>query len=105
MNSMIIQIVITVFSVLVVGVIALRHQSFKAWLLWGVSQAEEYFGSGTGQLKLHYVYNLAVEKYPMFAKIIPFTVFTWLVDKALAQMRRWIIENEQIASILQQEMK
>ena len=31
----------------------------KEWLLFAVVQAEKELGSGTGQLKLRYVYNLA----------------------------------------------
>lgn len=103
MNN-IITLIITIVSVFIVGLVALRYQSFKSWLLWGVSEAEEYFGSGTGQLKLRYVYNLAIEKYPVFSKIIPFTVFAWLVDKALTEMRTWIESNENIANILQQNL-
>ena len=96
------RIVVTLFSIIIVGIIALQYQSFKIWLLWGVSEAEEFFGSGTGQLKLQYAYNLAIERFPVFAKLIPFTLFNWLVNKALDEMRRMIEENENIANILQQ---
>ncbi len=96
------RIVVTLFSIIIVGIIALQYQSFKIWLLWGVSEAEEFFGSGTGQLKLQYAYNLPIERFPVFAKLIPFTLFNWLVNKALDEMRRMIEENENIANILQQ---
>ena len=100
--NQIMKIIITIFSVFVVGGIALQYQSFKNWLLWGVSEAENFFGSGTGQLKLQYAYNLAIERFPVFTKLIPFNLFNWLVNKALDEMRRMIEENENIANILQQ---
>ena len=95
------RIVVTLFSIIIVGIIALQYQSFKIWLLWGVSEAEEFFGSGTGQLKLRYVYNLAVDKYPLIAKLTPFSLFSKLVDLALDAMREMIETNETIAGILQ----
>ena len=33
----------------------------KEWLLWAVVLAEKELGSGTGQLKLRYVYDLFLE--------------------------------------------
>jgi hypothetical protein len=102
MTNNIITLIITIFSIVVTGIIALQFQSFKAWLLWGVSEAENFFGSGTGQLKLQYAYDLAIERFPIFAKLIPYSLFKWLVDKALDEMRRMIEENENIAKILQQ---
>ena len=99
------KIIVSIVTVFIAGLLALQYKNFKAWLLWGVSQAEEYFGNGTGELKLHYVYNLAVDRYPVFAKIIPFNHFKRLVDIALVQMRVWIENNTQIASILMQDMK
>lgn len=95
-----ITIIKILLSIFIAGVISLQFQSLQKWLLWGVAEAEEYLGSGTGQLKLQYVYNLAVEKYPIFVKLIPFNMFAWLVDRALENMRKWIEENKNIADIL-----
>ena len=93
-------IIVTIISVIVAGVIALQYKSLKEWMLWGVSEAEEYLGSGTGELKLQFVYDLAITRYPLLVKIIPFTVFKKLVDSALETMRELIAKNVNIANIL-----
>ena len=48
---------------LLIGYLRMRG-NVKEWLLWAVTQAEQYLGSGTGALKLRYVYDLAVEAFP-----------------------------------------
>lgn len=62
-------------------------ESLKQWLLYAVIEAEKQLGSGTGQVKLRYVYDMFVSKFPSLAKIIPFATFSMLVDEALVKMR------------------
>ena len=78
---------------------------FKNWLVWAVSEAEAVLGSKTGQLKLHYVYNLAVANFPIAAKLIPFTVFKKLVDAALDVMRDMIEKNISIAEAITKQIE
>lgn len=73
---------------------------FKNWLVWAVSEAEAVFGSKTGKLKLRYVYDMAIERFPVIAKIIPFTLFGNLVDSALDIMRDMIKNNKNIADAI-----
>lgn len=73
---------------------------FKNWLVWAVTEAESIFGSNTGKLKLRYAYNLAIQYYPAIAKLIPFSVFSWMVDKALEVMREMIEKNKSIAEAI-----
>lgn len=73
---------------------------FKNWLVWAVSEAEATFGSKTGKLKLRYAYELAVERFPVIAKFIPFTLFSKLVDGALSIMRDMIENNKDIADAI-----
>lgn len=73
---------------------------FKNWLVWAVSEAETVFGSNTGKLKLRYAYELAVERFPMIAKIIPFALFSKMVDSALDIMRDMIENNKSIADAI-----
>ena len=40
----------------------------KEWLLYAVTEAEKELGSGTGQLKLRYVYDMFVAKFPYLVK-------------------------------------
>lgn len=73
---------------------------FKNWLVWAVSEAEAIFGSKTGKLKLRYVYDMAVERFPIVAKVMPFSVFGKLVDDALDVMRDMIENNKDIADAI-----
>ena len=72
----------------------------KQWLLWAVSEAEKILGGGTGQLKLRYVYDMFVTKFPVVAKLISFTYFGELVDEALEQMRELLDTNEAIEAYI-----
>ena len=71
----------------------------REWLLIAVSKAEEKYGSGTGKLKLVYVYDMFIEKFPKLQAIVPYVLFSHLVDQALVAMRK-MLENEKIAEIL-----
>lgn len=71
---------------------------FKNWLVWAVSEAEKMLGSKTGELKLRYVYDSAVSRFPIVAKLIPFNIFANMVDGALDTMREMIEGNEAIAA-------
>lgn len=73
---------------------------FKNWLVWAVTEAEKTFGSGTGQLKLRYAYELAIKRFPTIAKFIPFSLFAKLVDEALVTMRKMIENNGKIANVI-----
>jgi hypothetical protein len=89
-------------GVLAVALVAggIYINGFKNWLVWAVSEAENMFGSKTGQLKLRYVYELAVQRFPTIAKFIPFETFGKMVDGALDIMRKMIENNEDIANII-----
>lgn len=59
----------------------------KEWLLLAVMEAEKKFGEDTGVLKLRFVYDLFVTKFPWIAKVLTFDRFSALVDNALDEMR------------------
>lgn len=59
----------------------------KHWLLFAVRGAEDCFGSQTGQLKLSYVYDLFVTKFPWLAKVLTFDKFSELVDEVLIEFK------------------
>lgn len=75
-------------------------KGFKEWLVWAVTEAEKTFGSGTGQLKLRYAYELAIKRFPTLAKFLPFSIFCKLVDEALVIMRKMIENNGKIADVI-----
>lgn len=88
--------------ILAVAVVAggIYVKGFKDWLVWAVSEAEATFGSNTGKLKLRYAYDLAIERFPIIAKLIPFSLFSKLVDSALDVMREMIENNKSIAEAI-----
>ena len=69
----------------------------KEWLLYAVTEAEKNLGSGTGQIKLRYVYDMFLLKFPYLAKVITFEIFSRLVDEALEKFRELLKTNKSIA--------
>lgn len=72
--------------------------SVKAWLLSAVTIAEKEFGSGTGAVKLSYVYSLFVEKFPALARLVNFDMFSGLVDEVLERFRNILKSNNNLQS-------
>lgn len=71
-------------------------ESIKEWLLWATTEAEKRFGSGTGKLRLRYVYDLFAETFPWLAKIVSFETFSKLVDSALGDMNNLLASNNAV---------
>lgn len=72
---------------------SVQIQAVKEWLLWAVTQAEKELGSGTGQLKLRYVYNMFIERFNYLASVITFDMVSDLVDEALDEMKKMLSTN------------
>ena len=72
-------------------------EKVREWLLYAVIEAEKQFQGGTGQIKLRYVYDMFVTKFPTLVSIISFELFSDLVDDALEQMRHLLETNANIA--------
>ncbi len=75
----------------------------QEWLLWAVTQAEAELGSGTGALKLRYVYDLFVTAFPWVASYVAFEDFSVMVDKALEEMRELLESNESVKTLVEGE--
>lgn len=87
---------------LLLGIVVFRFKAnVKEWLLWAVTDAESFLGSGTGKLKLRYVYDKFCEKFPAVKYVLPFSVFSAWVDEALVLMRKEIEQNPNIAAFAQ----
>jgi len=65
----------------------------KEWLLYAVTEAERELGSGTGQLKLRYVYDMFVTKFPYLVKFVSFEYFSFLVDEVLVKFKELFKNN------------
>jgi len=70
-----------------------QKKQILSWLLIQVTNAEKDLGSGTGKLKLSYVYGLFVQQMPALAKIVTFELFSTLVDQALKQLDEMLENN------------
>ena len=98
------EIIIGAIVALFLVVLTIYLMGFKNWLVWAVSEAEQALGSGTGQLKLRYVYDAAIMRFPIVAKIIPFKLFSRMVDAALDIMNEMITNNTSIAEAITNEI-
>ena len=106
---------ILVIAVAVIAIVAIKIYTWfkkpnneqikqiQEWLLFAVAKAEEVLGSGTGQLKLRYVYDMFITKFPAAALFISFDDFSAMVDKALQQFEDLIKENPDIKLLVRAE--
>lgn len=94
-----------VFVILAAGVVAygISFGKVKEWLKYAVCIAEEELGSGTGQLKLRRVYDMFIDAFPVMSSIMPFNIFSKLVDVALEWMREQLEKNESFKAAIEGE--
>lgn len=78
-----------------------KIQMVKEWLLYAVIQAEKDLGSGTGQIKLRYVWDMFLKTFPALASVVSFEMFSALVDEALEQMRHLLATNKDIEAYVE----
>lgn len=73
----------------------------KEWLLYACIQAEKEMGSGTGKLKLRYVYDWFVLRFPWAARVISFDTFSLWVDSALLEMNTLLQSNRAVSELVE----
>ena len=71
-------------------------KSLKEWTLWAVTKAEKELGSGTGKLKLRYVYDMFITKFPWLRNAVSFEMVSMMVDDALEEMRTMLESNKAV---------
>ena len=103
MNAQIIVALVIVAIALVCGIIWFvklpkekKIADIKEWLKFAVVETEKELGSGTGQLKLRMVYDMAVKQFPFIVRLIPFDTFSGWVDEALDWMRGQLAESKAV---------
>lgn len=96
-NSLNIIVVAIVVLILMYGIMT---NKVREWLKYAVTMAEKELGSGTGQLKLRKVYDWFIQMFPVFSKLLPFVLFSKLVDEALCWMKEQIESNGKIANYI-----
>lgn len=72
------------------------------WLLLAVIKAEKELGSGTGQIKLRFVYDLFIDKFKVVSYFMSFSQFSILVDQALDIMKDMVSNNKKIEEYIAQ---
>ncbi len=82
---------------------AKQIEIISEWLLIAVIQAEKALGSGTGQIKLRFVYNLFLDRFGIVSKLITFDMFSALVDEALVKMRSMIESNKKVEEYIMRD--
>lgn len=82
---------------------AKQEETIKEWLLYACIEAEKELGGGTGQLKLRYVYDLFITRFPAVARMVSFEVFSGWVDTALDKMKELLEQNEAIREVVKGE--
>lgn len=75
-------------------------QSVKEWMLLAVTKAEKELGSGTGKLKLRYVYDMFITKFPWLTDVISFEMVSMMVDEALEEMREMLESNQAVQNFV-----
>ena len=73
-----------------------QFEAVKEWLLWAVAEAEKLYGSGTGVLKLRYVYDLFLSRFKELEYFIPFDEFSKMVDNSLIEFKDLLTKNQKI---------
>lgn len=68
----------------------------KKWLLIAVTQCEAQLGEKTGRLKLSLCYDMFVKALPSLAAIVPFELFSELVDEVLEEMKDILTERPDV---------
>ena len=92
--------VILAFVVLI-GVTIVNKYKIREWLRVAVVEAEKELKTGTGQLKLRTVYDAFIDKFPIISSILPFSIFSKMVDLALEWMNEQLEKNENIKAFVE----
>lgn len=94
-------IIIVALATVIIEFVKLPNENkianVKEWLKYAVTEAEKALGSGTGQLKLRWVYDLAVKQFPWISQLVTFETFSGWVDEALEWMNNQISTNEALS--------
>ncbi len=75
--------------------------ALSEWLKFAVIEAEKALGSGTGQLKLRFVWNMAIERFDWLDRVMEFDKFSYYVDLALVWMKTQLESNTNISTYVE----
>ena len=78
-----------------------KKEALKEWLKWAVTKAEKEYGGKTGQLKLRYAWELALNQFPWLVRCIDFNTFSLYVDEALEWLKNQLESNEAMKQLVE----
>jgi hypothetical protein len=94
-------VIIIIGLIAIIGFIlkirSIMNGNIVEWLIEKVADAEAYFGSNTGQIKLRAVYDVFCKDRPLLSFLISFEKFSRLVDIALEKFEVMLSEDAGIA--------
>lgn len=106
-------LLILILAVVVIVIVAIvnffrqpsteQMRKVREWLLLAVIEAEKIFGGKTGEIKLRYVYDLFIMRFPAIAKVISFETFSFLVDEALDRFKKILETNTAVQEYVNNE--
>lgn len=94
----ILTIIILLCAIVYVAFLVYTKQTEKLqkWLLLAVTAAEKELKSGTGKLKLEFVYDMFKTRFSWLHLIMPRETFERLVNLALEEMRHLLATNDAV---------
>ena len=100
-------VAIVVIAEVVLTIISVRKKpsdeqikDVKKWLLWAFTLSEKQLGGGTGELKLSYVYDMFIAKFPVISSIITFDEFSSYVDESLEKLKALLDSDEKVDELI-----
>lgn len=72
------------------------YEKIVEWLVYACIEAEKALGQGTGHVKLRFVYDLFIQRFPYLRYLISFETFTSLVAEALITVTKLLENNEDV---------
>lgn len=89
-------VIILILAILGLISFLIKKGGIQKLLVFICLEAERRYGSKTGSVKLRYVYDWFVSRYPIMSSIISFKTFSDMVDIALEEMRHLINTNMKV---------
>lgn len=86
---------IVIILAFVLLMILYKRQEVKAWLLVAVENAEKALGAKRGQEKLQLVHTLLIKQFPIIGRLLPFALFSHMVDVALDIMEQHLEDEKE----------
>lgn len=80
-----------------------KTSKVKEWTRFAVMEAEKYMGSSTGQIKLRWVYNEFIKRFPLVSHLVSFQTFSRWVDEALDWMVEQMSENDAVKEYIERD--